>query len=196
MYSKDEENYKYYRNYSQDGKNSVFIIHPSKEAIINRKTPSEWGAYSYYGENSQCNFDVNNDCINPNHRYGAILLSPVVRNGTYLDDLQRLIGMCIQYGIEESKAILNDNIIDPIVREKLFCLVCGVASETFVRILNERGNGYRYEVMCNECHHMTRYNYCWKCKNRLIKHGEYWSYHSSQALAPFNIKCPCCGEIL
>ena len=196
MYSKDEENYKVYRNYSLNGKNSVFIIHPSKEAIIQRKTPSEWGEFSYYGENNQCNFDINSDCENPNHNYGSILLSPVVRNGTYLDDLQRLIGMYIQYGMEDSKAMINDNGIDPMMKEKLFCLVCGVSDYTLTPIQNERRNGYRHEVMCNKCHHMTRYNYCWSCKNRLIKHGEYWSYHSAQALAPFNIKCPCCAEIL
>jgi len=196
MYSKDEDNYKEYRNYSLDGKNTVFIIHPSKEAIISRKTSSEWGAYSYYGENSQCNFDINSDCKYPNHNYGAILLSPVVRNGTYLDDLQRLIGMHMQYGIEDNKEIVNDNGIDPIAREKLFCLVCGAAIDTFFSIPNKQRNGYRHEALCKECHHMTRYNYCWNCKNRLIKHGEYWSYHSAQALEPFNIKCPCCGEIL
>lgn len=196
MYSKDEDNYKVYRNYSQDAKNSVFIIHPSKEAIIHRKTPGEWGAYSYYGENSQCSFNSDSDCEHPNHKYGAILLSPVLRNGTYLDDLQRLIGMHLQYGIEDSKAMINDNGIDPMMKEKLFCLVCGVSDYTLTPIQNARRNGYRHEVMCHECHHMTRYNYCWSCKNRLIKHGEYWSYHSAQALSPFNIKCPCCGEIL
>lgn len=197
MYSKDELNYKDYRNYSLEGKNSVFIIHPSQEAIISRKTPSEWGEYSYYGENTQCAFEIGNDSEKPNHKYGAILLSPMIRSGTYLDDLQRLIGMHMQYGIEDNKNITNeDNMINPITKEKLFCLVCGVASETFITIQNIRNNGYRHEVMCIECSHMTRYNYCWSCKNRLIKHGEYWSYHSTQALEPFNIKCPCCGEIL
>ena len=29
----------------------------------------------------------------------------------------------------------------------------------------------------------------------LIKNGSYWSYHSSEVLQPFNIRCPNCNEI-
>ena len=190
MYSKDEDNYKDYRNYSLDGKNSVFIIHPSKEAIINRKTSSEWGAYSYYGENSQCNFEIKSDCEHPNHKYGAILLSPIIRNGTYLDDLQRLVGMHMQYGIEDNKLSVKD----PMAKEKFFCIVCGSDKISWEKKSTKKGS--KYWLTCIDCRHFSIYSYCGNCKNRLIKNGEYWSYHSGQALEPFNIKCPCCGEIL
>jgi len=190
MYSKNEDKYKIYRNYSLDGKNSVFIVHPSKEAIRERRTPNEWGAYSYYGENDQCSFNSTCDCEMPNHQYGGVLLSPVIRNGTYLDDLQRLIGMYMQYGIENNRLSKKD----PMVKEKFFCLVCG-SSELFCEKKPTK-KGTKYWLTCVDCKHFSIYSYCGNCKNRLIKNGEYWSYHSSQALSPFNIKCPCCGEIL
>ncbi len=196
LYSKKEEYYRRYKNYSEDGKNTVFIIHPSQNAIKSIVTSSDWGKYSYYGENAQCDWDKNENGVKnlPDHKYGAILLSPMIRSGTYLDDLQRLIGMHLQYGMEDNRHISHNSKLDSIVREKIFCLVCG--SDDCVTKQMPNKNGFRYFSECQECHHTTRYNYCWNCKHRLIKNGEYWSYHSAQALEPFNIKCPACGEIL
>jgi len=34
--------------------------------------------------------------------------------------------------------------------------------------------------------------HCWNCQTRLIKNGEYWTYHSLMPMQPTNIKCPSC----
>lgn len=179
------------KNYSEDNKNCVFIIHPSKSAVPTKKTPQEWATNSYYGEVRMFDWDEES----PNHKYGGVLLSPIVRNGNYLDDLQRLIGMFLQYGIEDNANIKkSDKGLDPMVKEKIFCLVCGFHEYTWEE--KRTKHGIKYWVICNKCHHFTVYNYCAGCKNRLIKNGDYWTYHSTQALEPTNIKCPACGDML
>jgi pyrethroid hydrolase len=194
MYNQSEENMeknkkKLYRNYSKDKKNTVYILHPSKNSVPQKKTPQKWAKNSYYGELSM--FDWDNNL--PNHKYGGILLSPIRRSGNYLDDLQRLIGMFLQYGIEDNNKIQDNNgKYDPIVREKIFCLVCG--SDKYYGNTKETKNGIKYWITCCDCYHFTIYNYCAKCKNRLIKNGDYWTYHSTQVLDTTNIKCPACGN--
>ena len=51
---------------------------------------------------------------------------------------------------------------------------------------------------CDNCNHFTVYSYCAdsSCRNRLIKNGAYWTYHSTEPLNPGNIKCPSCAGIL
>ena len=183
------------RNYSEDDKNSVFILHPdTNKSIKHKRTPKEWGNDSYYGEIEMFNFEWDNG-KNPNHKYGSILLSPISKNGNYLDSLQRLIGMNIQYNLENNAKIIRENKIDPEPREKIFCLVCGSDKFTGKKLNTANRKGYRYQLTCNECKHFYVYNYCWNCKHRLIKNGEYWTYHSNQVLEPFNIKCPNCNQI-
>ncbi len=179
------------KNYSEDNKNSVFILHPSKNSVPQKKTPKDWAKNSYYGEVNMFDWDEHN----PDHQYGAILLSPIIRSGNHLDDLHRLIGMFLQYGIEDNSDTRNkDNKLDPIVKEKMFCLVCGSDKYTWQKV--DTKNGCKHWVICLDCHHFTIYNYCANCQNRLIKNGDYWTYHSTQALEPINIKCPSCGDLL
>ena len=109
--------------------------------------------------------------------------------------------MNLQYSLEDNDSIilydneLQQNMIDPEPKEKIFCLVCGSDKFTGTRVSTANGRGYRYQLTCNECKHFYVYNYCWSCKTRLIKNGEYWTYHSNQVLEPFNIKCPNCNQI-
>ena len=183
------------KNYAQNNKNSVFILHPSKHAIVQKKTPQVWAENSYYGETNM--FDWDN--ANPNHKYGAILLSPIQKQGMYLDDLKRLIGMFFQYGMEDNKNTRNkDGKIDPFPKEKLFCIVCGGSKHTIPKPMfaGKYENGYKYRITCQDCNHMTIYSYCANCQNRLIKNGSYWTYHATEALEPVNIKCPSCGDLL
>ncbi len=185
----------YKKNYSEDNSNTVFILHPDAQKSIKKKrTPKKWGNDAYYGEIEMFNYKW--DDKKPNHKYGAILLSPITKEGNYLDNLQRLIGMGMQYSLEENSSIIRDDMIDPEPKEKIFCLVCGSNKFHATKMETKKGHGYRYSFTCDDCEHYYVYNYCWQCHSRLIKNGEYWSYHSSQILEPFNIKCPNCSELL
>ncbi len=190
-------------SYREVGKNRVFILHPdTKKSVHTKKTPKKWGHDAYYGEVDMFQYGWDKETM-PNHRYGAILLSPIVKDGNYLDNLQRLIGMYLQYSCEDNSSIINeDKKIDPIAKEKIFCIVCGSNEhkppngDNDYRTPTKKGYGYRYSYVCTNCQHHTQYNYCWKCQHRLIKNGEYWSYHSAEVLEPFNIKCPYCSQLL
>jgi len=180
----------YQKNYSENNRNSVFILHPNANKSIKKKrTPKEWGNDAYYGEVEMFNFEWDKDS-KPNHKYGAILLSPIGRNGNFLDNLQRLIGLAMQYNMED-----NTDCTDPEPKEKIFCLICGNNNFHGNKNPTKNNKGYRYTLTCTECKHLYMYNYCWNCKHRLIKNGSYWSYHSSEVLQPFNIRCPHCNEI-
>ena len=169
------------KDYSEKGNNAVFILHPSPKAAPSRATPQKWSRYSYYGEIGLFGWDKQS----PNHHYGGIYLSPIYP-GNYLDHLQRAIGMFLQYGMESnivgSTGALPSN--------GVFCLVCG-SSE--VKCRPSPNNSRAWWVTCCNCNHFTAYNYCRDCRNRLIKNGEYWSYHAMEPLNPINIKCPSCG---
>jgi pyrethroid hydrolase len=172
------------KDYSEGKKNTVFVLHPSKQSIPKKKTPQTWAVNSFYGENQLFDWDepLRNE---QNHMYGAVLLSPVMQS-RYLDDLQRLIGMFLQYGIEKNS---NCRRMGADVNGTPFCLVCGSEKN-----LSQGKNSSR--KTCAECGHFTAYNHCQNCGNRLIKHGEYWTYHATKALETFNIKCPSCANLL
>lgn len=186
MMSKINELYEL-KNYSEDGQNPVFLIHPCDNLIDQRVTAQEWGKYSYLGEMDS-------------YDKGAVFLNPIDRN-LYNDELQRLLGMFIQYKLENSETDPNS--------DKTFavpiCIRCG--SNHIVSI--QKSEGYRDKdgawrkrtprsvwMQCVDCEQMQVYNHCSSKKHnrRLIKNGLYWSYHSARALELFNMKCPECGE--
>ena len=188
------------KNYAEKSErtphNKVFILHPSPEAVPNRKTPQHWSINSYYGETPM--FDWDEDKPNkPSHQYGAILLSPIKRSGADIDDLQRLIGMFLQYGLENNDLDHNDleysASINPMLKEKLFCIACGSDQYSYEEKTQQKG--VRWDIKCDRCNLYSQYNYCWNCHHRLIKNGIHWSYHATQALEPYNIKCPNCGKL-
>ena len=132
---------------------------------------------------------------NHNHKYGAIYLSPI-GHPSYLDELQRGIGMFLQYGLEDNNLEGNEDQIDPKPASTAFCLSCGaVGNFSSVKIATKSGKGVKWWVTCNECKHFAIYNYCNNCQNRLIKNGDYWSYHAMEPLNPINIKCPSCASM-
>lgn len=167
------------KNYAEGGNNSVFVLHPSKTQK------------SYYGEKRLFGWDSDF----PNHRYGAIFLSPIQIRGNYLNDLQKLIGMFLQYGMEDNQNIGANDRIDPMPREKIFCVICG-SFHTKIEQTKTMGGHYKYWITCKDCSHFSIYNFCGKCKNRLIKNGSYWTYHAMDILEPINVGCPYCGDTL
>jgi hypothetical protein len=179
------------KNYSEDSRNMVFILHPSSTAIVDHATPLPWGNHSYYGEAAM--FDWQEYNVLPDHKYGSIFLSPIDDAGSN-DNLQRLLGMFLQYGLEKRNHDLpfdEDYKIIPFPEKELFCVVCGSEKKDVRR--EDTKKGYRYEITCKDCSHLTRCTYCWNCKNRLIKNGIYWTYHATHPLSPYDIRCPYCS---
>lgn len=194
------------KNYSENNNNKVIILHPSPNSVTPINTPQDWAKDTYLGETKLLYKDDNEL---PDHNYGAVLLSPIVNQGKYLDSLQMCLGMFLQYGVENNKLEeenynewVNSQIvvlpkgINPLSKEKVFCLVCGGHEHSFQ--VNKTLYGVRWELTCYACLHKTFYNYCVSkvCRNRLFKHGPYWTYHATEALHPYNIKCPSCSESL
>jgi hypothetical protein len=174
------------KDYAEGGQNAVFVIHPSPKSTPIRATPQEWSRDNYYGEVRL--FDWGD--APPNHRYGGVFLSPIAC-GSYLDPLQRVIGMFLQYGMENNDTASAEHGALP--ENGVFCLVCGSSDVAYKR---SPINSKAWWATCNCCNHFTAYNYCGGCNNRLFKNGEYWSYHAMEPLNPINIKCPSCGDLL
>lgn len=184
------------KNYSEDEQNPVFIIHPSRSIIEEQKTAQDWGKYSFLGE-----IDVADDGRFYNHNKGAVLLNPIGRD-SYSDELQRLLGLFLQYKLEPSN--VNESDTDATCAIPI-CIRCG---STGLKEIHKSSGYFNSEkkwvkrtlrsvwLQCKECEQMQIYNHCADknvCNTRLVKNGLYWSYHSARALEPFNMKCPACG---
>jgi hypothetical protein len=176
------------KNYSEDGRNSVFILHPAVNTIVDKVSPQSWGTNSFLGELEMFDWD---SALRTEHyhQYGAVCVNPVLRL-SYLDELQRLIGMFLQYGVEKNQ--LDGKPDD--VNSFNFCLACGSHDLRLVEKSNANPRSSWYE--CNDCKHFTTYNHCFSCDTRLIKNGDYWTYHSQMPMQPLNIKCPACESLI
>ena len=177
------------KNYRESTDNPVFIIHPCKTALPERVTSQEWGKYSFLGE-----LPIGGSNL-LDHQYGGIFLSPIDRN---LDELQRLLGLFLQYKLESSKKGDNDCTLS-----KPFCIRCGSSSLHKIKktlyFYDRQGKKITRTsrsvwMQCNKCEQFISFNHCRNTGTRLIKNGFYWTYHSARAIEPFNIKCPSCGE--
>ncbi|MGV6851346.1 MAG: hypothetical protein ACWA5R_04085 [bacterium] len=184
-----------HKNYSESTDNPVFIIHPCKTSLPERVTSQEWGKYSFLGE-----LPIGGSGL-INHQYGGIFLSPIDRQ-LYADELQRLLGLFLQYKLEDSSRVGNPR-SDDCTESKPFCIRCGSPN---LRKIETSSGFYNYEgkwvyrtrrsvwMQCNDCEQFISFNHCRNTGTRLIKNGFYWTYHSARAIEPFNIKCPSCGE--
>jgi hypothetical protein len=176
------------KNYSEGGENAVFILHPVQSAILNRVSPQDWGINSFLGELEM--FDWDHRLRTKHfHKYGAICANPILRLN-YLDEFRRLIGMFLQYGIENNQLEITSDDVESIN----FCVACGSHDLSLVPKSNGNSRSSWYE--CNYCKHFTTYNHCHKCNTRLIKNGDYWTYHSQMPMEPLNIKCPACESLV
>lgn len=183
------------KKYSESTDNPVFILHPCKTVLPERVTSQEWGKYSFLGE-------LPMEGSEPiNHQYGGVFLNPIDRQ-LYADELQRLLGLFLQYKLEDPNTVGFERKGDR-TESKPFCIRCG--SSNLRRV--ERSSGfYNREgkwvnrtyrsvwMQCNDCEQFISFNHCRNTNTRLIKNGFYWTYHSTRAIEPFNIKCPSCGE--
>nr|ELR5041416.1 EstP [Providencia stuartii] len=175
------------KDYSEGGANAVFILHPAKGAINEIVSPQEWGQISYLGELSMFDWDEMPRYLY--HQYGAVCANPVLRL-RYLDEIQRMLGMFLQYGIEDNTLSGHPDDVESIN----FCISCGSHELTKTATTTSNSRSAWYE--CDTCKHFTVYNHCYSCNTRLIKNGDYWSYHSQIAMEPLNIKCPSCESLV
>lgn len=175
------------KDYSEGGANAVFILHPAKGAIKEIVSPQEWGQISYLGELSM--FDWDKIPRHLYHQYGAVCANPVLRL-RYLDEIQRMLGMFLQYGIEDNTLSGRPDDVESIN----FCISCG--SHELTKTVTTTSNSRSAWYECDTCKHFTVYNHCHSCNTRLIKNGDYWSYHSQMAMEPLNIKCPSCESLV
>ncbi|MEZ9067471.1 nuclease domain-containing protein [Vibrio atlanticus] len=175
------------KDYSEGGVNAVFILHPAKGAIDEIVSPQEWGEVSYLGELSM--FDWDKMPRHLYHQYGAVCANPVLRL-RYLDEIQRMIGMFLQYGIEDNALAGRPDDVESLN----FCISCGSHELTKKDKTTSNSRSAWYE--CDTCKHFTVYNHCHSCDTRLVKNGDYWSYHSQMAMEPLNIKCPSCESLV
>lgn len=175
------------KDYSEGDKNAVFILHPTKGAISDIVSPQDWGEVSYLGELSM--FDWDKTPRHLYHRYGAVCANPVLRL-RYLDEIQRMIGMFLQYGIEDNALAGRPDDVESVN----FCISCG--SHELTKKVKTTSNSRSAWYECDTCKHFTVYNHCHSCDTRLVKNGDYWSYHSQMAMEPLNIKCPSCESLV
>lgn len=184
------------KNYSENNSNPVFLIHPCNNLIEHPITAQSWGKYSFLGE-----INIEDDANHFAHDRGAVYLNPIDRS-IYSDELQRLLGMFLQYKLEEPETTaLNDDNTQAVP----ICIRCGSSEFKQIkktsRYRNSKGEWVERTpksvwLQCCECEQVLIFNHCSSDggNTRLIKNGLYWSYHSARALEPFNMKCPSCGE--
>ncbi|MEI8612174.1 nuclease domain-containing protein [Enterovibrio sp. Hal110] len=174
------------KDYSEGQENNVFVLHPVLYAVEKVVSPQEWAKDSYLGELSMFDWEPAYHERKATN-YGAVCANPM-KSQRYLDEIQRMLGMFLQYGIEDntpSRAESDDT------QAINFCVSCG--SEKVSDVTNSmRSNHQKRWYRCNECTQFTVYNHCGTCNTRLIKNGEYWTYLSLMPMSSINIKCPSC----
>lgn len=186
------------KNYRESTDNPVFILHPCKSVLPERVTSQEWGKYSFLGE-----LAIGKNTLNPEHQYGGVFLNPIDRQ-LYSDELQRLLGLFLQYKLESSGTLEPDNKrYDDRTISKPLCIRCGSVNirtlDKPLYYINQQGQKVNRTsrsvwMQCNDCEQFISFNHCRSTNTRLVKNGSYWTYHSARAIEPFNNKCPKCGE--
>lgn len=193
------------KNYSENGNNQVFVIHPVDKSIDRERTsPLEWGRDCNYGqaqnigmlEPNMSNSDFNSQQKDsPQHRYGHIFLNPSFKNAGSIDNLQRLLGLFLQQNSQ-----LGDTIQNGVVSQHSFCCIgCGNDHQEsfFVRLTSTEGGNPRYELECKKCSLFSVKTVCYACSVRnLFKNGYKWTYHRTRATQVSNIVCYQCERFL
>ena len=185
------------KDYSQNDHNHVFVLHPYHRAIPDDKILSGqiWSEHSFYGEGKMFEWEKmelnekEQETRKHPHQYGIIRLSPVVEHGVYTHNLQRLIGMFLQYPFyrENGKKEIEN-------KKNYFCLTCGGGNYTSTKAQTIKKRDFYY-ITCLDCGHRAILTHCARpdCATDLFKHGSYWSYHRAEPHEPYNVSCPRCN---
>lgn len=167
------------KNYDEDGKNQLFLLHPQGNAIQEKTSPLGWGKHSDYGQNLS-------------HQKGFIFLLPSSKYGNTLDNLQRLLGMFIQSASYFFDYGSGNFWFDTT------CVSCGTSSYndfTCVKKKTEGGNN-SWRITCKKCNHLTVKTVCFLCHKDLYKNQFNLTYHRTKAEQVSNVVCPSCQEFL
>ena len=164
------------KDYSTDGQDAVFILHPCEDLGIPPTSPLTWGQSSDYGQADQ-------------HKRGAIRLSPRYGTGSSIDNLQRLFGMVFQQASHFLAAADNWMWTDAL------CIGCGKSVDgrnvQLKRTTTKAGKA-RWEMNCHDCELLTVKTNCFNCGRDIFKNGYHWTYHRTRAESQANIVCPGC----
>jgi hypothetical protein len=174
------------KNYAEDGKNQVFIIHPVADVIDSPTSPLAWGGACDYGQSHQIN-----------HRHGGIFLSPSLKHFGTRDNLQRLIGMFLQQN-SVTELIEPRNSLQKDCRSNLSCISCGNTTRGSLEISHSQtqaGND-KWDIKCKGCGLLSKKTMCVLCKQTLFKNGPQWTYHRTRAEQMSNVVCPKCETFL
>jgi len=167
------------KNYDEDGRNRVFLLHPQGKAIKEKTSPLSWGGHSNYGQNEK-------------HSKGYIFLLPSSKHGNTLDNLQRLLGMFLQN---------TSHFIDYGEKNRWFdttCVSCGTSAYEDFYCIKKRTKGGKnsWYITCKKCSHHTIKTVCYVCSGDLYKNQFNLTYHRTKAEQVSNIVCPSCQNFL
>ncbi len=168
------------KNYSENGKNAVFIIHPVAEVIRDRTSPLKWGAYCNYGQAEELD-----------HKKGAVYLSPSREHSHSVENLQRLLGMFLQ----KHTCVLDDGKREDVTWHNKSCICCG-GNDLYIELTETQGGNDVNKIHCHTCKQNTTETLCVSCRRRLYKNGINWTYHRTRAEQTSNIVCPRCETFL
>lgn len=166
------------RNYSMDGKNLVFILHPSVNAVVKPNDHQYWSRQSYYGERSIDHWIARS----PIHRYGAVYLRP-----NALDDLRRLVSLLVHAAVVPQRK----GEIEAKMRKLIPCATCGGALVWDTVDHRTQGNNPKNPATCCKCGEYHMFTHCKFCGQRLVKAGWYSTYHALAGQIG-NVRCPRC----
>jgi len=168
------------KNYSENGKNSVFVIHPVAEVITDRTSPLKWGGYCNYGQAEKLD-----------HKKGAVYLSPSREHSNSVENLQRLLGMFLQ----KHTRILDDGERKYVTWHNKSCICCG-GNDLDIELKETKVGNKVNRIYCHSCKQNTIETLCVSCGRRLYKNGINWTYHRTRAEQTSNIVCPKCETFL
>lgn len=185
------------KNYSENGNNQVFIIHPTPNVIQRPTSSLEWGRFCDYGQSNDAVHRYNErqktNC-DPIHRCGGVFLSPSLKYPHTSNNLQRLLGMFLQQNSQR----LTNPINNEYCYHNMSCMSCGNydKSKLLFKPSKTKGGNDKYDLICQICKHHTNQTICYHCKHPIFKNGLKWTYHRTKAEDVFNVICPRCENFL
>lgn len=189
------------KNYSEHGRNQVFIIHPTPSVIESPTSPLEWGMYCDYGQTGNLeNTDkvgessrIGVDDTSVNHKFGGIFLSPSLDYHSSIDNLQRLMGMFLQQNSQRYFCTRTEDKWHTMV-----CISCGNTNRKLLNLSYDKtkGDNDKWELRCESCKQLSVQTVCVKCGYEIFKNGMKWTYHRTRAEQFTNVVCPKCESFL
>ncbi|WP_201559905.1 DUF2357 domain-containing protein [Psychrobacter sp. NC44] len=169
-----------HKNYSEDGHNQVFIIHPKPKVIEKPTSPLKWGRFCDYGQSNEAR-----------HKYGGVFLSPSLNHPQSIDNLQRLIGMFLQQNDQK-------DYVEGRIFHNMSCIACGNSENNSLDLSYSQTQGKNdiWTLKCYKCSQLTIQSVCFNCKNIIFKNGLKWAYHRTRAEQVSNVVCPDCESFL